>query len=282
MEHRICGGKIAVSELKQQQKVTLKCLLCGKVWYVFDNFDDIKDDEEKRDTRKPSVFLQYAIFHKNTFLNFLFNYRLTRLAKMVSVKTDNCIGLDIGCQGGYFSNYLAELINRSFIGIDVDKLALNRAQLFTRLRSKLYPGSSDLEFVLADINHLPFRENSFQVVVCGSVLEHVKNLGKAMEQISNVLENNGSFVAGYPIETDLFITLVRLIQPDWMNIRDPKIVGQKKFLCDPDTHKQSFVAIRKVLQQHFLIVKREKSFFTVLPDYLSWYECAAMQKAIKS
>jgi hypothetical protein len=88
----------------------------------------------------------------------------------------------------------------------------------------------------------------------------------------------GRLIAGYPIETRLFNALIKLIAPYSLIIRDPRILGEESFQKSPETHKQSFLTIRILLQEHFLMVQRKKLFFTIMPDSLSWYECVKMSK----
>jgi len=92
------------------------------------------------------------------------------------------------------------------------------------------------------------------------------------------MKKDGILIAGYPIETSLFKALLRLFLPSGLVIRDPRIWGKEKFERSPETHKQSFTTIRDLLQKYFLKVQREKSFFTMLPDQISWYECVKMNK----
>jgi ubiquinone/menaquinone biosynthesis C-methylase UbiE len=135
-----------------------------------------------------------------------------------------------------------------------------------------------LEFIRSDITHLPFKKNSIDLVVCVSVLEHLNDLEGAIKEIENSMRKDGTLIAGYPIETSLFKALLRLFLPSGLIIRDSRILGKEKFERSPETHKQSFTTIRSLLQTHFLRMQREKSFFTMLPDPISWYECVKMNK----
>jgi 2-polyprenyl-3-methyl-5-hydroxy-6-metoxy-1,4-benzoquinol methylase len=134
------------------------------------------------------------------------------------------------------------------------------------------------EFVCSDITHLPFRKDSIDLVVCASVLEHVNDLERVIKEINDLMSKNAILIAGYPIETGLFNALLRIFLPTGLAIRNPLILGKDEFERNPETHKQSFRTIRCLLQTHFLRVKREKSFFTMLPDQISWYECVKMSK----
>jgi SAM-dependent methyltransferase len=188
--------------------------------------------------------------------------------------------LEVGCASGYYTQYLANRLNGTVIGIDVDKYGLYRAKIKERLRACYEKPASHgtIEFVCCDVNHLPIEKNSIDLVVCVSVLEHVKDLDGAIKGIKDSMRKKGILVAGYPIETDLFRALLRVFLPSGMRIRDSRILGKEQFRRSPETHKQSFATIRRLLQKHFLLVCRKKSFATRLPDLISWYECVKMRK----
>lgn len=287
LEHKDCGGGIVENVLSRQATVQLKCLKCGKVWGVLSDLFDIEVISLRR--RKPSrlsVFFEFEKFYvrgrlPNSVVNFLFNDRLRRLVRMVDFSSDRQhVALDVGCCRGYFTQYLAQRLNGIIIGIDVSRYDLCRAKIGARLRAYYEKPTSHgtIEFIRADITDLPFKKDSIDLAVCASVLEHINDLERAIKEIKDSMREKGSLIAGYPIETSLFNALLRLFLPVGLTIRDPRILGKEEFERSPETHKQSFTTIRSLLQKHFLRVQRKKSFFTMLPDQISWYECVRMSK----
>jgi 2-polyprenyl-3-methyl-5-hydroxy-6-metoxy-1,4-benzoquinol methylase len=235
---------------------------------------------------KPSFFFEFEKFYApshmpSSVLNFLFNDRLRRIIKMMDFPSNKeYVILDEGCYRGYFTIYLAQRLSGIVIGTDVTRNNLHEAKIKARLRTcdEKNISRGTVEFVCSDINHLPFRKDSIDVVVSASVLEHLNDLEGAIEEIKNSMRNGGCLIAGYPIETNLFKFLLKLFFPVGLTVRDPRIWGKEKFDRSPDTHKQSFTTIRCLLQKYFLRVQREKSFFAILPDQLSWYESVRMIK----
>ena len=61
--------------------------------------------------------------------------------------------------------------------------------------------STDLEggMVPADIQHLPFDNNSFDLIVCAHVLEHVQDDREALRELERVLRPGGSALVMVPI-----------------------------------------------------------------------------------
>jgi SAM-dependent methyltransferase len=71
------------------------------------------------------------------------------------------------------------------VGVDADHSALARHGLFRRK-------------VQADIQALPFREASFDLVTANMVLEHVEHPQRLLAEISRVLRPGGRFIAHTP------------------------------------------------------------------------------------
>lgn len=63
--------------------------------------------------------------------------------------------------------------------------------------------NSPLAQIKADIQDLPFEENSFDVIFCNHVLEHVKNDKKAMSELFRVMKKGGWGIFQVPIRYQL-------------------------------------------------------------------------------
>ena len=50
---------------------------------------------------------------------------------------------------------------------------------------------------------IPFKENSFDIVLCNHVLEHIENDQKAMQELYKVLKKTGIAILQVPIASDL-------------------------------------------------------------------------------
>jgi 2-polyprenyl-6-hydroxyphenyl methylase/3-demethylubiquinone-9 3-methyltransferase len=93
-----------------------------------------------------------------------------------------CIGLDIGCDVGYLTRYLAHRLNGIMIGIDVSRDNSLSAKIRARYEK---PTLGNIEFIHSDTTHLPFKKDSVDLVVCASVLEHVNDLEGAIKEIKD-------------------------------------------------------------------------------------------------
>lgn len=90
--------------------------------------------------------------------------------------------LDIGSSTGIIDNYLANHFNQ-VTGIDIDEKAIKFAQqTFVK---------DNLLFQLDDAINLSFADNSFDIVICAQIYEHVPNAKKMLQEIYRVLNPNG-------------------------------------------------------------------------------------------
>jgi SAM-dependent methyltransferase len=93
--------------------------------------------------------------------------------------------LDLGCRYGALTK--AYLVSNRVVGVDVDSDALGHAA-----RLGIRPVHHDIE------EGLPFGEGSFDVVVAGELLEHVRAPDQLVEEVLRVLRPGGTFVGSTP------------------------------------------------------------------------------------
>ena len=95
--------------------------------------------------------------------------------------------LDVGCGSG--NSYASELVRRagSYMGVDISAHAVEAAQ-GAGLDAQVVPDAADL----------PFDDESFDLVVCVEVLEHLFAPHEAVAAIHRVLRPGGRLVASAP------------------------------------------------------------------------------------
>lgn len=86
---------------------------------------------------------------------------------------DNYSVLNAGGSAGIINNYLADFFDR-VVGTDIDEDAIKHA-------SMTY-SKNNLEFHVADAMNLPFEDESFDVIICSYVYEHVPDAGKMFDE----------------------------------------------------------------------------------------------------
>lgn len=145
--------------------------------------------------------------------------------------------LDVGCGVGDFpeaiGHYRPDL---EVYGIDVSKRAIRLAK--KRVKK--------VRFKVADVQDLPFADESFDTVTCFDLLEHVEDPKKTLDEIYRVLKPKGVFHTFIPTEGELCSLEGPLIKLGW---KAKEIYG---------AHLHHFTArqVKEILEQsHFQIVK---------------------------
>jgi len=95
--------------------------------------------------------------------------------------------LDVGCGGGFTCEFMA---NRGMIvsGIDPSQNSIQVAQ------EHASQSGLKIDYSHGFAEDLPYDDNSFDLVTCVDVLEHVADLNKVIAEINRVLKTNGLFL----------------------------------------------------------------------------------------
>jgi SAM-dependent methyltransferase len=143
--------------------------------------------------------------------------------------------LDIGCRYGTLTSRYAA--GNDVVGIDIDKEALETAEQL------------GIETVWADAEEpLPFDDETFDVVVAGELLEHVRDPAALVGEAHRVLRPGGTFVGSVPNSFRLKNRLRFLAghqperDPTHLHVFTPTDVRQ--LLCHFDDVQLHFIASR--------------------------------------
>lgn len=113
---------------------------------------------------------------RNPVVRYLVGQFLRRVGDLVEAQRPRRV-LEVGCGEGLVIQYLS----RRFPGVRCDGLELDAGAL-ARARA-LCPGAS---FAQGNLLALPFRSESYDLVLCLEVLEHLEEPGLALEEIRRV------------------------------------------------------------------------------------------------
>ena len=89
--------------------------------------------------------------------------------------------LDIGCSAGLITNYISMNLKKT-IGIDTDESTINSAK---KLSNK------NLTFLKASALSVPFKDNTFDLIICNHIYEHVPDAQKMFDEIYRILKKDG-------------------------------------------------------------------------------------------
>lgn len=114
--------------------------------------------------------------HRNPIQRYLINNFYTEFFRMLK-RTNSEKILDVGCGEGVTLNKIQEMkIGKKLEGVDNFKDAIE-------IGTKTFP---KLSLKLADIYALPYKDNSFDIVLCNEVLEHLERPQDAIKELIRV------------------------------------------------------------------------------------------------
>jgi len=101
------------------------------------------------------------------------------------------IALDIGSGEGFILDALADGDKLQYVAAELDKDLLELAK-------KNMKNKYRVDLVCASVFHLPFRDNSFDIVMLLEVIEHLLNIGQLPKLISRIIKSEGMLVISTP------------------------------------------------------------------------------------
>ena len=105
--------------------------------------------------------------------------------------------LDVGCgEGRHIFGVMQEYPMMKCVGLDMDDDSLKKAEEgYSYFESISEVGA---KFIKGSAYSLPFPDNTFDLIVCSEVLEHLHEYNDAVIEINRVLKPGGKFFASVP------------------------------------------------------------------------------------
>lgn len=132
--------------------------------------------------------------------------------------------LDAGCGTGLFTRYLPI----STIAIDINPRHIAKAK-------QNCPG---VNFIVADLEKMPFADKFFTFIICTEVLEHFPNPEKPLKELQRVLNKTGMIIGTVPSRSLLwrlrFLSSTRPKEPyhHYYSKNELKILLEKYFFIE--------------------------------------------------
>lgn len=143
---------------------------------------------------------------KNNFFQKIWHKSKISTAKEIikDLQFKNC--LDVGCASGFMVSEIAKSFPKAnYFGIDVYDKAVIAAR-------KNYP---QIKFKIASADKLPFKDNSFDLILFYETVEHVEDPAQCLKEIKRVLKKNGTLI----LTMDSGSWLFRIVWFVWENTK---------------------------------------------------------------
>jgi len=178
--------------------------------YVDENPDDVgRDPSQKWDMETFEEGYKLTGYHESgaqfdhclgfpsEVSNFLYQRVKHRLVELVQPGEGHRV-LDVGCGAGYFlmliwDKYQSEGFRPQLAGTDI---SLHQVSYMTQRMVK--EGILDAVATHGNGEYLPFADNSFDLITCSEVIEHVRNPGRALAEMRRVLKPTGTLLLSTP------------------------------------------------------------------------------------
>lgn len=97
--------------------------------------------------------------------------------------------LDAGC--GPNGGYLTEISYNQVEGIGLD---ISRTNIENSIKNAQKIGNNKLSFLIGNMEKMPFREDTFDIIICQDALEHVKDKENTISEIAFSLKRGGKIL----------------------------------------------------------------------------------------
>jgi len=173
------------SEWNNDNKNNYLCAKHENGFYVFSKPEEISKSDEYEKT-DPYQMKEYDSVQE------IDDYRVKTtidICKRIMISSEKIKILDIGCGKGIITNLIRQVYpNSEITGLDYSLSAINYA-------SKKFPS---IDFIVSDANILPFKTNTFDLVIMNNIFEHIVSPISVILNVNKVLKKNGYLIISTP------------------------------------------------------------------------------------
>lgn len=136
----------------------------------------------------------YENGHDGRFVKIMYNEIVRRVEKINPESI-----LDVGCGTGNILSILRQKCDSKLYGMDISENMIKKAKM------KL---GKYAEFKVGDSEFMPWKDNSFEMVVCNASFHHYPNPEKVLSEMKRVLVPKGTLIIGDPTAPFIFRQLL--------------------------------------------------------------------------
>lgn len=111
---------------------------------------------------------------------------------------DGDITLDAGCGNGRHSWEVYDKSHSSVVAFDIDVVCVKKNKYMLDSLKQQREIKGDYHLLIADVTKLPFKDGSFDKIICSEVLEHIPKDKVAVDELVRVLSKNGEIGVSVP------------------------------------------------------------------------------------
>ena len=177
------------SDLKLANSKKIICSKCSQNYPIIQNIPILinKKNFDQQEKKQIVWFDKHYSQFKNKY--HLENWRISMLNRIFKQKFLKEVKtyLDIGCGAtGYTVIEAAKQNNWLSFGIDISLEAMIKAQHFANNQNV----ANKTAFIVSSAQNLPFKKDSFDYISAISLLEHLEDDKKTVDQIKNILKKD--------------------------------------------------------------------------------------------
>lgn len=184
-ECKYCKGNI---EGINEKFDLVKCKNCQLIFarYIFDQ-NEFEETYNKLYNSENPKYRNHSIIEYENLKKGIYKIGYNRKVLINKYVSPNANILEVGSGNGLTGCYIRNKFpNSEFTGIELDKKISEKAQSF------------GLNILIGDFSIMSNMEEKYDVVLMWEVLEHIQDLKKCIELISNRLKPGGKFIFSVP------------------------------------------------------------------------------------
>ena len=183
-------------------------------------------------------------------------YKIKELRERYQESPD--MWLDLGCGDGLSAQFIRTYFpDTKYYGLDISNNSIEKA------KSR---GLTGAEFLVYDGSHIPFGDNTFDVVFMACVMHHIipEQRNDILNEIKRILKDNGKLVI---FEHNPYNPITRKIVNDCIFDNDAILVNQKSL-----KNSLKNIGYKNIKRRYTIFFPRKKVFGWLLPleKHLSW------------
>jgi len=154
----------------------------------------------KKENIQPTEIADPLKFYFLPFTKGFFIKRLELVLNMLQDKKYDSL-LDIGCGSGIFLKELASRCN------NLHTIDMHRKM--DLVKDMTLKENIKANLVEASVTDLPYESETFDCIISVSVLEHIREIDRALNEIKRVAKDNAVIALGFPVENKITGIILR-------------------------------------------------------------------------